>query len=58
MDAYLVPGSPYMTFEFSGATPLFTSFEGGIQSFNGQDLSTGDSGQYQMLFEPQLFIIC
>jgi endo-1,3(4)-beta-glucanase len=50
MDAYLVPGSPYVTFDFDGATPLFTSTQGGIKSFNGQDLSPGDSGKYQLMF--------
>lgn len=44
MTAYLVPGSPYMTFEYSGATPLLTSMNGGIKSFNGQTLEVGGSG--------------
>ncbi|KAH8161252.1 hypothetical protein CIB48_g6994 [Xylaria polymorpha] len=43
MTAYLVPGSPYMTFEYKQATPLLTSVNGGIQSFNGHALSTGAS---------------
>ncbi|KAI0452042.1 glycoside hydrolase family 81 protein [Xylaria acuta] len=43
MSAYLVPGSPYMTFEYKQATPLLTSINGGIQSFNGHELSTGAS---------------
>ncbi|KAI8633667.1 glycoside hydrolase family 81 protein [Xylariaceae sp. FL1651] len=43
MTAYLVPGSPYMTFEYKQATPLLTSVNGGIKSFNGQTLSTGAS---------------
>lgn len=43
MTSYLVPGSPYLTFQFSGATPLFTSMNGGITSFNGQSLSSGAS---------------
>ncbi|KAI0434200.1 glycoside hydrolase family 81 protein [Xylaria sp. FL1042] len=43
MNAYLVPGSPYMTFEYEQATPLLTSVNGGIQSFNGHALSTGAS---------------
>lgn len=46
MDAYLVPGSPYMTFKFNGATPVFTSGNGGIKSFNGKDLNVGDSCKY------------
>ncbi len=44
MNAYLVPGSPYMTFQYAGATPLLTSMNGGIQSFNGQALAVGASG--------------
>lgn len=43
MTAYLVPGSPYMTFEYNGATPLLTSRNGGIASFNGQSLTTGET---------------
>ncbi|KAH8817407.1 glycosyl hydrolase family 81-domain-containing protein [Xylogone sp. PMI_703] len=43
MTAYLVPGSPYMTFQYNAATPLLTSRNGGIQSFNGQTLAVGAS---------------
>ncbi|GAP93386.1 putative glycoside hydrolase family 81 protein [Rosellinia necatrix] len=43
MSAYLVPGSPYMTFEYKQATPLLTSINGGIQSFNGHTLNVGSS---------------
>ncbi|KAL1861660.1 hypothetical protein VTK73DRAFT_6991 [Phialemonium thermophilum] len=43
MNAYLVPGSPYVTFQYNGATPLLTAMNGGIQSFNGQTLSNGAS---------------
>ncbi|KAG6834020.1 hypothetical protein H0H93_012488, partial [Arthromyces matolae] len=43
MTSYLVPGSPYLTFSFSGATPIFTSRQGAITSFNGQTLGTGAS---------------
>jgi hypothetical protein len=43
MTAYLVPGSPYMTFKYNAATPLFESKNGGIQSFNGKDLAVGES---------------
>lgn len=49
MDTYLVPGSPYMTFKFNGATPLFTSANGGIKSFNGKALATGDSSMQILL---------
>ena len=50
MTAYLVPGSPYMTFQYAGATPLLTSMNGGIQSFNGQALSVGASGMLYSFF--------
>ncbi|KAK4235357.1 glycosyl hydrolase family 81-domain-containing protein [Achaetomium macrosporum] len=43
MTAYLVPGSPYMTFAYNAATPLLTSMNGGIKSFNGQALTDGGS---------------
>ncbi|KAF4343989.1 glycoside hydrolase family 81 [Fusarium beomiforme] len=43
MTAYLVPGSPYMTFEYKSATPLLTALNGGIKSFNGKVLSNGDT---------------
>ncbi|PNY25387.1 Glycoside hydrolase family 81 protein [Tolypocladium capitatum] len=43
LTTYLVPGSPYLTFEYNGATPLFTPMNGGIQSFNGQSLSPGQT---------------
>ena len=46
MNAYLVPGSPYMTFEYAGATPLLTSKNGGIKSFNGATLNTGDTSKF------------
>lgn len=59
MTAYLVPGSPYVTFEYAGATPLLTSINGGIQSFNGQALVTGGSGIYDSIFHamPLLTIV-
>jgi endo-1,3(4)-beta-glucanase len=43
MTSYLVPGSPYMTFQYTGATPLLTSMNGGIASFNGKTLAVGAS---------------
>ncbi len=46
MTAYLVPGSPYMTFQYSGATPSLKSMHGGIQTFNGQELAVGGTGGY------------
>jgi endo-1,3(4)-beta-glucanase len=41
MTAYLVPGSPYMTFEYARATPLLWTMNGPISTFNGQALDTG-----------------
>jgi endo-1,3(4)-beta-glucanase len=41
MTGYMVPGSPYLTFEFANATPLFTSGQGQITSFNGTSVITG-----------------
>ncbi|KAF5552869.1 glycoside hydrolase family 81 [Fusarium mexicanum] len=41
MTAYLVPGSPYMTFEYKSATPLLTALNGGIKSLNGKVLVGG-----------------
>ncbi|KAF4960357.1 hypothetical protein FGADI_1004 [Fusarium gaditjirri] len=41
MTAYLVPGSPYMSFKYKSATPLLTTLNGGIKSFNGKALSDG-----------------
>jgi endo-1,3(4)-beta-glucanase len=45
MTAYLVPGSPYMTFEYKSSTPLLTALNGGIKSFNDKTLSSGGSGK-------------
>lgn len=45
MTAYLVPGSPYMTFKYDGATPVLTSKNGDIKTFNGKTLNTGDSSK-------------
>jgi endo-1,3(4)-beta-glucanase len=50
MTAYLVPGSPYMTFAYNAATPLLTSMNGGIKSFNGQELAVGGSGAFYYSF--------
>jgi endo-1,3(4)-beta-glucanase len=49
MTVYLVPGSPYMTFQYNAATPLLTSMNGGIQSFNGQTLAVGGTGMFYSL---------
>jgi endo-1,3(4)-beta-glucanase len=46
MTAYLVPGSPYMTFQYSQATPLLKAMHGGIQTFNGQTLAVGGTGEF------------
>ncbi|KAF5375528.1 hypothetical protein D9615_009199 [Tricholomella constricta] len=43
LTSYLVPGSPYLTFSYSGATPKFTSAKGAITSFAGKALGTGGS---------------
>ncbi|KAL1734063.1 glycoside hydrolase family 81 protein [Schizophyllum commune] len=43
MNTYLVPGSPYMTFEYSGATPKFTSGQGLITSFANTTISEDGS---------------
>lgn len=40
-----VPGSPYLTFQFAGATPLITSYQGAITNFAGQGVATGGTGQ-------------
>lgn len=45
MNAYMVPGSPYMTFEYSGATPKFTSGQGLITTFAGSPISEGGSAR-------------
>ncbi|KAJ7491185.1 glycoside hydrolase family 81 protein [Mycena latifolia] len=37
---YLVPGSPYMTFNYNAATILLTSRNGNIVSINGQNVGT------------------
>ena len=44
MTFYAVPGSPYVTFEYSKATPLLTSLNGNIKSFNGQTIESGENG--------------
>ncbi|KAG6828277.1 hypothetical protein H0H92_008549 [Tricholoma furcatifolium] len=43
MTSYLVPGSPYLTFSYSGATPELTSANGLITSFAGNTLGSGGS---------------
>jgi endo-1,3(4)-beta-glucanase len=51
MTAYLVPGSPYMTFDYEASTPLLTS-QNGIESFNGKTLNQGDTGKAGILIAP------
>lgn len=41
LTSYLVPGSPYMTFDYEGATPIFASLNGDLESINGKDVSNG-----------------
>nr|RBQ89678.1 hypothetical protein FVER53263_13657 [Fusarium verticillioides] len=43
MKAYLVPGSPYMTFQYKSATPRLTTLNGGIKSLNSIALSGGNT---------------
>ncbi|KAA1468498.1 glycoside hydrolase [Dentipellis sp. KUC8613] len=43
LTTYLVPGSPYLTFDYAGATPVFTSGQGAITSFGGQSIDNGES---------------
>ncbi|KAG6882679.1 hypothetical protein C0993_009599, partial [Termitomyces sp. T159_Od127] len=43
MTSYLVPGSPYLTFSYAGATPKLTSANGPITSFAGTVLGSGAS---------------
>ena len=45
MTSYMVPGSPYMTFEYKSATPKFTSGQGLITSFAGKNLAEGATGK-------------
>ncbi|KAF9463551.1 glycoside hydrolase family 81 protein [Collybia nuda] len=41
LTSYMVPGSPYLTFNYAGATPRFTSLKGTIKSFAGKTLASG-----------------
>ncbi|KAI0044919.1 glycoside hydrolase family 81 protein [Auriscalpium vulgare] len=43
LTSYLVPGSPYLTFNYAGATPVFTSGQGLITSFGGTAVPNGGS---------------
>ncbi|KAG5731890.1 Endo-1,3(4)-beta-glucanase 1 [Termitomyces sp. T112] len=43
MTSYLIPGAPYLTFSYSGATPMLTSTNGAITSFAGNTLGSGAS---------------
>jgi hypothetical protein len=47
MTAYLVPGSPYMTFDYDGATPLLEPQNASVKSFNGKPVSEGSTGELQ-----------
>ncbi|KIY43569.1 glycoside hydrolase family 81 protein [Fistulina hepatica ATCC 64428] len=44
LNSYMVPGSPYLTFEFNNATPQFISGQGMISSFAGHDMTAGCNG--------------
>lgn len=50
MTVYAVPGSPYITFQFNQSTPLLTSMNGGIQSFNSKSLLDGGNGMFHLRF--------
>ncbi|PVF98067.1 glycoside hydrolase family 81 protein [Serendipita vermifera] len=41
LTSYMVPGSPYMTFNYASATPKLTSVNGLITSFAGQTVTNG-----------------
>ncbi|KAK7215835.1 hypothetical protein V2G26_003838 [Clonostachys chloroleuca] len=43
MNAFLVPGSPYMTFEYEGATPKLEPQNASIKSFNGKSVGEGSA---------------
>lgn len=50
MIGYMVPGSPYLTFEFANATPLITSGGGAITIFGGSAVTSGGAaGIYNIL---------
>jgi hypothetical protein len=54
-----VPGSPYMTFQYTKATPSLKSMHGGIKSFNGQALAVGGTSRFPLhlsILYPPLFL--
>lgn len=51
----MVPGSPYLTFNYAKATPLITSGQGAITAFNGTALATGAKGQLNNIFFYRVF---
>jgi hypothetical protein len=46
MTSYMIPGSPYLTFQYAKATPILSSSNGGIQSVNGVNVTTGTNSTY------------
>lgn len=49
MTSYLVPGSPYLTFSYSRATPKLDSANGAITSFAGNTLDGTTSGKQRFM---------
>lgn len=41
MTGFMVPGSPYLTFQFEESTPQLTSGQGSITSINGNTVGSG-----------------
>lgn len=49
MTGFMVPGSPYVTFDFTDSTPILTSGQGAITSFTGTSVTSGGStGDFQI----------
>ncbi|KAJ6620302.1 glycosyl hydrolase family 81-domain-containing protein [Mycena sp. CBHHK59/15] len=46
---YLVPGSPYMTFNYNSATILLTSMNGNIASVNGINVGTSSGTKFTVV---------
>lgn len=53
MTGYMVPGSPYMTFNYANATPRFTSGQGLITSFAGTSVASGGAAGNRCFSAPQ-----
>jgi hypothetical protein len=46
MTSYMIPGSPYLTFQYAKAAPILSSTNGGIQSVNGVNVTIGRNSTY------------